>query len=93
MKKFIRYFNQNRIKVIITIFIIVFIIILIMTVNNILKQINDRMSSNNTNIIEDTSFPSESVITGENVSEKRTENNIQIIKQFVDYCLKSFQNL
>lgn len=92
MKKFIRYFNQNRIKVIITIFIIVFIIVLIYTVNGLLGQINENMTSDD-NIIIDESFPSESVITGDSVSQEVTEKNVQIIEQFVEYCNnKDYEN-
>lgn len=92
MKKFIRYFNQNRIRVIITIFIIVFIIVLIYTVNSLLGQINENMTSDD-NIIIDESFPSESVITGDSVSQEVTEKNVQIIEQFVEYCNnKDYEN-
>lgn len=92
MKKFIRYLNQNRIKVIITIFIIVFLIALIHTINNILGQAQTEQPSTNS-IIEDTSRPSESVITGEELPEETTDANIEIINQFVEFCNnKEYEN-
>lgn len=82
--RIIRYFNQNRIKVIITIFIIVFIIVLIYTVNNILANRPQTILPEDTII--DSGIPSESVISGTKVEEEKTENNISIIKEFVNYC-------
>lgn len=85
MNKLIRYWNQNRLKIIITGIIIVFIIILIQTINAILK--NTRLEENeNKETIVDTSRPSESVITGEKLPEKTTDANVETIKQFVDFC-------
>lgn len=85
MNKLIRYWNQNRLKIIITGIIIVFIIILIQTINAILK--NTRFEENeNKETIVDTSKPSESVITGEKLPEKTTDANVETIKQFVDLC-------
>ena len=85
MNKLIRYWNQNRLKIIITGIIIVFIIILIQTINAILK--NTRLEENeNKETIVDTSKPSESVITGEKLPEETTDSNVETIKQFVDLC-------
>lgn len=87
MKKLIRYWNQNRLKIIIIGIIIVFIIILIQTINGILERVNT--DSNETNVvIKDTSIPGESVITGEELPEETTNTNVNIIKQFVDYANK-----
>ena len=85
MNKLIRYWNQNRLKIIITGIIIVFIIILIQTINAILK--NTRLEENEKKeTIVDTSRPSESVITGEKLPEETTDSNVETIKQFVDLC-------
>lgn len=83
--RIIRYFNQNRIKVIITIFVIVFIIILIYTVNSILANREPENTQRNDTII-DSSVPSESVITGETVDTDKTEANTNLIEEFVNYC-------
>lgn len=84
MKKLIRYWNQNRLKIIITVIIIVFIIILIQVINSILKNVNIVENINNGQII-DTSKPTESVITGEKLPEEKVNTNVELIKQFVDY--------
>lgn len=92
MKKLIRYWNQNRIKVIITIFIIVFILVLISVINNIISQVQDNTMSNTSEII-DTAKPSESVISGDSVSDEVTEANMDIIRDFVEYCNnKEYEN-
>ena len=85
MKKLIRYLNQNRLKIIIIGIIIVFVIILIQTINGILERANTDFNTSNV-VIEDTSIPSESVITGEKLPEETTSANVNIIKQFVDYA-------
>lgn len=92
MKKLIRYWNQNRLKIIITGVIIVFIIILIQVINIMLK--NTRVEENqNKETIVDTSKPSESVITGEGLPEETTNQNVDTIKQFVDFNnKKDYQN-
>ncbi len=85
MNKIIRYWNQNRKKIIIIIAIIAFIIIMLNVINYIVKQMNDRPKDEEFNI-EDLQKPTQSVITGQNVSKDITEENIDIIKNFVDYC-------
>lgn len=83
MNKLVRYWNQNRGKIIITIAIIAFIIILIQIVNGILK---DGKSKRKEITSVDKSKPVQSIITGEVVSEEKTTENTNIIKEFVDYC-------
>ena len=87
MNKLIRYWNQNRLKIIIIGIIIVFIIILIQTINGILESANTDSNTANA-VIKDTSIPSESVITGEKLPEETTNTNVNIIKEFVDYANK-----
>lgn len=92
MKKLIRYWNQNRIKVIITIFIIVFILVLILVINNIISQVQDNTISNTSGIV-DTAKPSESVISGDSVPDEVTETNMDVIRNFVEYCNnKEYEN-
>lgn len=92
MKKLIRYWNQNRLKIIITVLIIVFIIILIQAINGILASTKPDYTSNNV-YIKDSSKPSESVISGGEVKEEVTEENTEIIKNFVSFCnKKEYQN-
>lgn len=83
MNKLVRYWNQNRGKIIITIAIIAFIIILIQIVNGILENSEAKRKESETI---DYTKPVQSVITGEVVSEEKTTENTNIIKEFVDYC-------
>ena len=85
MNKIIRYWNQNRKKIIIIIAIITFIIIMLNVINYIFKQMYNSPENVELNI-EDRQKPTQSVITGQNVSKDITEENINIIKEFVDYC-------
>lgn len=83
MNRFIRYFNQNRVGIIIAILIVAFIIILIQAINNILKQ-SQTEEEITESVIQDSSRPVESVITGEELTEETTDNNLNIISQFVE---------
>ena len=85
MNRIIRFFNQNRTRIIITILIIAFIFILIYAINKILEQTKVR-ESQIINYIEDSSIPGESVITGEEIDEEVTVKNTNKIQEFVDYC-------
>lgn len=83
MNKLVRYWNQNRGKIIITLAIIAFIIILLQIVNGILKE--QAAQREVVTRVKNTK-PIQSVITGQVVSEEKTDENINIIKEFVDYC-------
>ena len=90
MIKLLRYWNQNKRKIIITIAVIAFVFIIIQVANQIVKKQNaDKNNNNRTNTISkvtDLQKPTESTITGQNVSETVTKENTDIIKTFVDYC-------
>ena len=83
MNRFIRYFNQNRVKIIIAILIVAFIIILVQAINNILKEMQTEEEPTEP-VIQDSSRPVESVITREELTEETTDNNLNIISQFVE---------
>lgn len=87
MNRFIRFFNQNRIRIIVTILIVVFIILIIQVINYILKQQDDNVVPTEPEIV-DTSRPTESVISGEELPEETTDTNLNVISQFVEYCNK-----
>ena len=90
MIKLLRYWNQNKRKIIITIAVIAFVFIIIQVANQIVKKQNaDKINNNRTNTISkvtDLQKPTRSTITGQNVSETVTKENTDIIKTFVDYC-------
>ena len=83
MNRFIRYFNQNRKKIIIGMAIIAFIIIIIRVIDSIYANIN---KNTNNNVIKNSLEPTKSIITGENVSENTTNENKKEIEKFVNYC-------
>ncbi len=83
MKNLRRFWNQNRSKIIITVAVVVFIFAIIQIVNQILKE--DHSSENIAGAL-DKGKPIQSVITGENVSEEKTDENTNIIKEFVQNC-------
>ena len=83
MEKLVRFWNQNRKDIIKIIAIIAFIIIIIITVNILLE--NNR--SDNQEIEENENRqPNQSVITGIEVPTETTQENVNIIEQFIDYC-------
>jgi len=83
VKRFIRYWNQNRGKIILIIAMIAFIIIIIQVVNHILEN-GEKKRLEESKI--DKTKPIQSVITGEKVSTEKTEENTNVIKEFVEYC-------
>lgn len=83
MKWLIRYWNQNRKKIIITVAIIAFIIIIIQLTNSFLRNREEEREKNK-NV--DPYKPTQSVITGEIVSEEVTDRNTEVIDLFVKYC-------
>ena len=92
MNKFIRYWNQNRLMIIIILIIIVLVIAVIQTVNYLLGNINEPLIQTEEKI-PDLSRPTESVLSGEKVPEENSHENANVIKQFVDYCNSgSYQN-
>lgn len=88
MNKWIRYWNQNRKKVIITIAVIAFIIIIIQIINNFMGNMQKRENKEKNNTVVDKTNPIQSTLTGEKVSENITKQNTDVIKEFVDYCNK-----
>lgn len=88
MKKLIRYFNQNRKKILLILLIIVFLIILVRVLNYIVKtniqEENNNISNTNTN--RDTSIPSEAIISGEEIPEEEAREDKEIIDNFVNAC-------
>ena len=84
MNRFIRYFNQNRKKIIISVAIIAFIIIIIRIIDSIYAKIN--ISKIDNIIVNNENQPTESVITGETVSQDITSKNQNEIDNFINYC-------
>lgn len=88
MKKLIRYFNQNRKKILLILLIIVFLIILVRVLNYIVKtniqEENNNISNTNTN--RDTSIPGEAIISGEEIPEEEAREDKEIINNFVQAC-------
>lgn len=89
MRKIIRYWNQNRKQIIIIIAIIAFIIIMLQVVNELLKPTKESNQNNNKSNVSDLQKPTQSAITGQNVTEETSEENTEIIKSFIDYCNSS----
>lgn len=88
MRKLIRYFNQNRTKILLIVFIIVFLIIFVRVLNNIIKRNLQEENNNisNIQIDKDTSIPDEVIISGEEISEEKAIEDKQIIESFVQAC-------
>ena len=86
INRFIRYWNQNRKKILITILIVTFSILLIKTINYILGQQTPEITNSVNTLIEDSSIPTESVITGQTLHTETTNINMDIIKKFINFC-------
>lgn len=89
MRELIRYFNQNRKKILLIFLIIVSLIILVRVLNYIIKtniQEENNNISNTQNAGRDTSIPDQAIISGEEISEEKAQNDKKIIDDFVQAC-------
>lgn len=82
MKWMIRYWNQNRGKIILIIALVAFVFILIQITNSIIGK--DKTGSSNE--VVDRFEPTESVITGEKTTTEETKVSTEIIEKFVQCC-------
>lgn len=94
MYKLLRYYNQNRKQVWLTIIIIVFVIFIIQLLNNVAKQQNEKdRQQNNQN--KETTYnnvvsydkESESIISETNVSGEKKYIFGELIDKFFTYCI------
>ena len=88
MNKLIRYFNQNRKKILLIVLIIVLLIILT-RVLNYFARLNAQEENNrffNQSIDRDTSIPDEAIISGEKISEEKASDDKKMIENFVQAC-------
>lgn len=85
MNKIIRYFNQNRKKIILGVAIIVSIIIFIQILNQMAKNQKEK---NNTMIPQEdlSDLPIQSMITAETVDKETTQENVNLVEQFINLC-------
>lgn len=94
MYNIIRFYNQNRKKLLKIILIIVFVIALIQLLNYLVKVNQENVESKNiienalerTNTAKDALISNKSIISDTNVSEKNMETEINIIDDFINYC-------
>ena len=87
LNQIIRYFNQNKRKIIIGVAVIAFLIILLTIINSAIKQ--NRQKENidpNDYAVTDLEKPDESIISDVNLSEETAKINSEIIKSFVEAC-------
>ena len=93
MNRMIRFYNQNRKKLFVIGIIIVFLFILLQLFNNILKERDENAKSNiniikNTNKIENENvlISDKSISNGKRLSDSKLNEDIDIIKKFIEFC-------
>lgn len=91
MYKLIRFYNQNRKKILKIILIIVFIIGIIQLLNYFAKNNKGNDINKNNTINENTNIRQEvisnkSAVSGDTVSNIKLNNDTEVINQFVKYC-------
>lgn len=88
MIKLLRYWNQNKRKILITIAVIALIIIIIQIANSVIKRRNekDRNEIKQGTVANDITKPNESIISQDKLTEKETKENSDFIEQFVSFC-------
>ena len=88
MIKLLRYWNQNKRKILITIAVIALIIIVIQIANSVIKRRNERDKNEikQSTVANDITKPNESIISQDKLTEKETKENSDFIEQFVSFC-------
>lgn len=88
MIKLLRYWNQNKRKILITIAVIALIIIVIQIANSVIKRRNERDKNEikQSTVANDITKPNESIISQDRLTEKETKENSDFIEQFVSFC-------
>ena len=89
MIKLLRYWNQNKKKILITIAVIAFVIIIIQMINKMIQMQNERDKdkvAKNTIIASDITKPNQSIISDNKLTQKETEEKSNFIEQFVTKC-------
>ena len=90
MRKLIRYFNQNRTKILLIVSIIVFLIIFVRVLNYIIKtniqEERNNVSNSYSEGYRDTTLPEETIISGDEISKEDAEEDKNIIESFVKAC-------
>ena len=91
MNRMIRFYNQNRKKIFVIGIIIVFLFILLQLFNNILKERDENAKINiikNTNKIENENvlISDKSISNGKRLSDSKLNEDIDIIKKFIEFC-------
>ncbi len=91
MYNLIRFFNQNRRKIIIIILFIVFLLGIIQLLNYFAKKENNTNNAKNESIAENLIIKNEvvsqkSAISGTNISTKNLKKDTDVIGKFIEYC-------
>ena len=93
MNKLVRYWNQNREKILITISVIVLLFLIIQVLNGFIKREKEKNILENNNkinnsITTDIEKPNQAIYTDEKLSSEKVEKNSNLIKKFVEACNK-----
>lgn len=93
MYRLIRFYNQNRRKILITILIITFLFVILRLLNSIEKyKVNRNMTLNTTEEKEPISksiVSDKSAVSGEELDSKTISKETDVINDFIKYCKKN----
>lgn len=91
MRNLIRFYNQNRLTIWITIFAIIFIFAVIRAFNNLAgEEIKRKAQERQNNINNEVAYHNESksMVTGGNVSDTYRESFGNVLNNFLNYCVQ-----
>ena len=88
MNRFIRFYNQNRIKIWVIIIAIIFMLLILRVLNEIARKRNEENLYNVTqNNTQSTTYtPEKSVISNKKIEKSVYDNHKSTIDEFVNYC-------
>lgn len=92
MYRFFRWYNQNRLRVIVIVAVVLLAFVVLQIVNSLVARHNEEernMLANRNTYIDKTTNPNPtntSVLTGEKIPDSQDTINKNLISQFVEYC-------
>lgn len=88
MNRFIRFYNQNRKKILLYIFIVVVAFTIFKALNEYAIQVKEEKleEKNNTVINKQNYNKNYSITTGETIEEEKSDELINVIDSFIEYC-------
>ncbi len=88
MRKIIRYFHENKQKILIIVGMLAFIIFIVHFLNSVIRKnnISNNRVESNTSKIQDVTIPNRPAVSDEKIPNEKVKEDAEFIRDFVSYC-------